>query len=120
MLKVPADVSIFVSLEPMDMRKAINGLSVWVSEELNRNPQCGDLYIFVNQARNRIKILYWDRNGFVLHHKRLEKHKFCLPKPQCSDVDVLTLSPIQLQGLLAGLDVMLMQTFSEIEYDTFI
>jgi transposase len=120
MLNLREGLSIYVSLVPMDMRKAINGLVVWVSEELNRAVQSGDLFVFVNKAKDRVKILYWDRNGFVLYHKRLERHKFYLPKLHEIKEGVLTLTSTELQGVLAGLDVLLMREFKEICYDEFI
>lgn len=120
MLNLREGLSVYVSLEPMDMRKAINGLVLWVSEELKRPVQSGDLFVFVNRFKDRVKILYWDRNGFVLYHKRLERHKFCLPKPDDINGDALMLTQNQLHGLLAGLDITLVRQFSEICYDEFI
>ena len=120
MLNLREGTSVYVSLEPTDMRKAINGLVLCVSEGLNRPVQSGDLFVFVNRFKNRVKILYWDRNGFVLYHKRLEQHKFCLPKPDDITGDVMMLTQNQLLGLLAGLDVMLVGQFSEICYDEFV
>ena len=120
MLNLREGTSVYVSLEPTDMRKAINGLVLCVTQELKRPVQSGDLFVFVNRFKDRVKILYWDRNGFVLYHKRLERHKFCLPKPEDVTGDVLMLTQNQLLGLLAGLDVMLVRQFSEICYDEFV
>ncbi len=60
-----------------DMRKAINGLSLLASGQMELNLLSGSLFAFCNRKRDMIKILYWDRNGFCLWHKRLEKDRFC-------------------------------------------
>lgn len=120
MLRLHAGISIYVSLVPMDMRKAINGLVQWVSEELKRPVQSGDLFVFVGRSKDRIKILYWDRNGFVLYHKRLEKHQFLLPKAESMKNDVLVLSEAQLEGLLSGLNTVLIEhSLSSNNYELF-
>ena len=83
------------------MRKSINGLSVLVEQALKHNPFTGDLFVFCNGRRNMIKILYWDKNGFALWHKRLEKHRFHWP---ISTDEVVYLGTKELEWLLAGLD----------------
>jgi transposase len=113
MLKINSDVKIFVSTNPIDARKSIDGLASLVQEN-NFNLQSGHLFLFFNKARDKVKCVYWDRNGFVLHYKRLEKHKFVIPKLHPSTH--LEITETQLQGLLAGLDFMLMAQFSEINY----
>ncbi len=70
----------FLYLEPTDMRKSFDGLCGLVTSRLGQNPMSGDLYIFVNKPRNRIKMLRWEPGGFVLFYKRLEKGSFHLPK----------------------------------------
>jgi transposase len=59
-----------------DLRKSINGLSLLVQEVLAENPVDGTAYIFCNRRRDKVKILVWDLNGFVLVYKRLEKGRF--------------------------------------------
>jgi len=68
--------TVHLATEPVDMRKSINGLSVLVADHLELSPLSGSLFVFYNKARDKIKILYWDRNGFCLWYKRLEKHRF--------------------------------------------
>ena len=70
---------VFLAVGSTDMRKSINGLSVLVERAMDLNPFNGDLFVFCNRRRNMIKILYWDKNGFALWHKRLEKHRFHWP-----------------------------------------
>lgn len=65
--------------EPTDMRKSFDGLCGLVTNRLNQNPMSGDVYLFVNKPRNRIKLLRWETGGFVLFYKRLEKGTFELP-----------------------------------------
>mgnify|MGYP001214348321 CR=1 FL=1 len=62
-----------------DMRKSFNGLSGLVRRELRENPLSGDVFIFVNRRRDRIKLLVWDRCGFVLYYKQLQQGTFELP-----------------------------------------
>jgi len=65
---------------PTDMRKSFYGLSGLVRNELNREPDDGSVYIFINRRRDKIKLLVWDRSGFVLYYKSLESGTFELPK----------------------------------------
>jgi transposase len=62
-----------------DMRKSFNGLSGLVRNELDKNPTNGDVFIFFNRARTHVKILFWERDGFALYYKRLEKGTYDLP-----------------------------------------
>ena len=62
------------------MRKSFDGLSGIVRSDLNRNPTSGDVFIFLNKRRNQIKLLHWERGGFVLYYKRLEKGTFTPPR----------------------------------------
>ena len=77
---LPSDnIKVYLALGHTDMRKSINGLSILVSEYMELNPFSGHLFVFCNRRQNMIKVLYWDRNGFCLWHKRLEKHSFNWP-----------------------------------------
>lgn len=68
--------------EPADMRKSFDGLCGLVSGRLGQNPMSGDVFIFLNKQRNRVKLLRWEPGGFVLFFKRLERGTFELPKLQ--------------------------------------
>ena len=92
---------VFLAIGSTDMRKAINGLSIMVEQHLGKDPFCGDLFVFCNRRRNMIKILYWDKNGFCLWHKRLEKHRFQWPR--CAD-ELVMIAARELEWLLDGLD----------------
>ena len=95
---------VFLYRDFVDFRKAINGLVGIVEDELNRDAYTGALFVFCNKAKNKLKILYWDKTGFALWQKRLEKHKFKWPS-KVSDNE-FTLSPEQLSWLLSGYDVL--------------
>jgi transposase len=93
---------VYLALGSTDMRKSINGLSIMVEQAMDLNPFSGDLFVFCNRRRNIIKILYWDRNGFCLWHKRLEEHRFKWPE---SEQEIMTIDQSSLQWLLYGLDI---------------
>lgn len=94
---------VFLYREAIDFRKSINGLSVLVEQELGLNPFDAALYVFVNGQRNRIKVLYWHRNGFCLWQKRLEAEKFAWLR----DVTVVqqTINLQEFEWLLEGFDL---------------
>ena len=114
MLKLREGIKIFVSIDPIDARKSIDSLSALVAASFKDNPQSGHLFLFFNKAKDKVKIIYWDNNGFVLHYKRLEKRRFCVPK--MIGLSQLEITETQLHGLLAGLDFTLMRHFPEINY----
>jgi transposase len=72
--------------EPTDIRKSFDGLCGLVSERLGQSPMSGDVFIFINRPRNRMKLLRWEPGGFVLFYKRLERGTFELPN--LSDVSL--------------------------------
>jgi transposase len=114
MIKLRPGVEVYVSLEAIDMRKAIDGLVCLVANEFNEDPQSGHLFLFFNKSKDKVKIVFWDQAGFVLHYKRMEKHRFHVPK--LGGTNRLIITEVQLHGLLAGLDYMLMSKFTEINY----
>ena len=72
-------VRVYIATGITDMRKSINGLSILVADQLELDPLSGHLFAFCNRKRDIIKIMYWDRNGFCLWHKRLERDRFRWP-----------------------------------------
>lgn len=64
---------------PTDMRKSFNGLCGLVTNSLGETPTNGDVYIFINKCRNKVKLLHWSGSGFVLYYKRLESGTFAVP-----------------------------------------
>jgi transposase len=94
-------VRIFIKPGYTDLRKAVNGLSVLIEQEMEREPFSGNVYLFCNRERKLIKALWWDRNGFWLSQKRLEKEKF--PWPDSAET-ARELSGEELALLLRGID----------------
>jgi len=92
---------IFIRPGTTDLRKAVNGLSVMIERQMQENPFSGSVYIFCNRERKLIKAVYWDKTGFWLSQKRLEKDKFPWPRDES---EAMELSWEQLQMLLAGID----------------
>ncbi len=88
MLMLAPNTRIYIATERADMRKSVDGLSLLVQETLNQNALSGHLFVFANKRGDKIKILYWDRNGFCLWYKRLEKSRFRIPKIQGSVFNV--------------------------------
>ena len=96
-----ADIKIYIKPGPTDMRKQINGLSVMIEEEFGEGVFSGNLFMFCNRNRRRLKILYWDRNGFCMWLKRLEKDRFPWPKHGEEAVEI---TKDNLLMLLDGID----------------
>jgi len=94
-------VKIFLRPGRTDMRKAINGLTVIVQEEMKHDPLSGSVFIFCNRERKLLKAVYWDKTGFWLSQKRLEKNRF--PWPQ-DEEEARELTVEELKMLLAGID----------------
>jgi len=92
MFRFEPGLKVYLHREPVDGRKAINGLALLVEQALGLNPFGPAIYVFSNRRRDRIKLLVWDRTGFWLMLKRLEADRFCWPK----DAAVVTLLPWQL------------------------
>jgi transposase len=76
---IPRRVSIFAATEPVDMRRSFDGLVARAREHLGHDPQSGALFLFVNRDGDRMKLLWWDRNGFCILYKRLEHGTFRVP-----------------------------------------
>jgi len=94
-------IKIFIRPGQTDLRKAINGLSVIVQETMKQDPFSGNVFLFCNSERKLLKAVYWDKTGFWLSQKRLEKEKF--PWPQTSE-EALQLTSEELTMLLKGID----------------
>jgi transposase len=101
-LNVPSKVRIFLCRSTIDMRKGFDGLHGVVLEVLRQDPLSGDLFVFLNKRRDRVKLLIWDGDGMLIVYKRLERGTF---KPPAMDADSITLSAAQLSLLLGGIDL---------------
>lgn len=104
MLSLPPSVQIYVAVEHADMRKSFDGLSALVRNVLEQDPFSGHLFVFRNRRGDRLKILYWDRSGFCIWYKLLEKGTFRFPVAEGNHVEMpaaelaLILEGIDLQG----------------------
>jgi transposase len=117
MLTLSEGTKVFVNLTPTDMRKSINGLSAMILDVFSKAPQSKHLFLFYNKTRNKVKLIFWDKNGFVLYYKQMEKGKFKL-NHRLKD-GVLEINENELQWLLAGLDFQRMSKFNELNYETY-
>ena len=102
MLSLPPSVQIYFAVEPADMRKSFNGLSILVDEMLEQDPFSGHLFVFRNRRGDRVKILYWDRSGFCIWYKLLEKGTFRFPTGEETFVEM---SAADLALILEGIDL---------------
>jgi transposase len=94
-------VRLFIRPGSTDLRKASNGLTVLVQEEMKQDPFSGSVYLFCNRERKLLKAVYWDKTGFWLSQKRLEKEKY--PWPDTAEA-ARELSFEELKMLLSGID----------------
>ncbi len=97
-------VSVCLATEPCDLRKSFDSLSVIVSEQLKDDPLSRKVFVYINKARNRIKLLYWDGTGLLVMAKRLEQGRFCRPQGLKTKSTKLALKPEALEMLLSGID----------------
>ena len=88
MLQVSPRTKIFVSLSPTDMRRGFNGLSAEVTQILKEDPHSGHLFLFRNRRRDRLKVLLWDNDGWVIYYNRLERGTFEFPQRKRPIIDV--------------------------------
>ena len=113
MFRIDDALKVYLHREPIDFRLNINGLVLLVDKALGLNPFAPCVDVFSNRRRNRVKILGWERNGFWLLLKRLEKDRFVWP-------DVLavpTLTVEQLHWLLEGIDIGVVQRHPQRVYE---
>lgn len=104
MLNLSTSVRVFVCTTPTDMRKQFDGLCAIVTHTFGQDVMTGDYFVFINRRKNRCKVLCWDRDGFALWAKRLERGCFQWPPSQTgalvTEVDTTTLAM-----MLGGIDL---------------
>lgn len=105
---------VYLHRAPIDMRKQMDGLASLVEGAMKQNPFGGSLFVFINRRRDKLKILAWDRSGFIVWYKRLEQEKF--PWPVRSSDAVVMLSGEQLNWLLDGYDVWRMKPHQALNF----
>jgi transposase len=104
MIYLPASVRVYLCLSPTDMRRSFDGLHALVRDHLQLDAFAGHLYLFANRRKDRLKILYWDRDGFAVWSKRLETGVFAVPsgEPGSTRIEITTK---ELAALLSGIDL---------------
>jgi transposase len=112
---LPNNSKIMLYNKVVDMRKSIDGLSIIVSDDLSLNPSDGSIYIFCNKKHDKLKMLYWDKNGFTLLYKRLEKERFKIPNL----LSVRCITHEQLSWLFDGLDIDKITGFQRLKYSKY-
>jgi transposase len=105
MLSVSRTTKIFLYGGPADLRRGYDGLAAIVDDTMQEDPLSGSLFLFVNKRGNRIKLLYWDRDGYAIWMKRLERGSFEVPGPHDPSVASIKLTSSQLSLILEGIDL---------------
>ena len=105
MIHLPASVRVYLCLAPCDMRKSFDSLHALVREHLELDAFAGHLFVFASRRRDRIKILYWDRDGFALWSKRLEEGTYAVPFEEGAGERRREITVQELGALLSGIDL---------------
>jgi transposase len=104
MLSVSPGTRIYLATEPVDLRRGHDGLTALVRARFGMDPLEGHLFVFVGRRVDRVKILFWDRGGFVVYYKRLAQGRFRMPKVDTA-ADRVVLDGTELAMLLGGFDL---------------
>lgn len=104
MLSLPSSCRYFLHRHQTDMRKGFDGLSGLVRDALQKDPLSGDVFIFFNKRRSQVKLLLWERDGFSIYHKRLERGTYELPSPKGTSTSV-ELRSDELMLILQGISL---------------
>ncbi len=99
---IPGNLEVWLAVEPVSLLKSIDGLCAEVERRFELDPMKGHVFVFVNKSHTGVKLLYWDRGGFVLTYKRLERGRFQVPVVR-GDRAQMTFA--QLTALLEGIDL---------------
>lgn len=104
MLSIPPTVRIYLATTPTDMRKSHDGLAAIVEHGLKADPLSGHLFVFRNKRADRIKVIYWDRDGYALWYKRLEAGRVNFPAV-AEGVAQVTITATEWAMLLGGVEL---------------
>jgi transposase len=104
MLSLPPTVRIFLAAQPTDLRKSFDSLAAVVREGLRGDPLSGDIFVFRNQAADRIKLLVWEEDGYAIWYKRLEAGRYRFP-PAPGELPRVEIRAADLVMLLEGIDL---------------
>lgn len=96
------NIRVWVAATPVDMRKSFDSLAEVVRAFLGHDPLSGHLFVFANRSGQRVKVLWWDKNGLALYYKRIEQGTFPWPAPPAAGDKTVAISAAELAKLLAG------------------
>ena len=102
---IPSSVAIFVATLAVDMRRSFDKLAVIAAESMNADPKSGALFVFYNVRRDRLKLLWFDKNGYCLLYKRLDRGEFRIPQAIGKDTSRVQIGASELALLLEGIDL---------------
>ena len=105
MLTLPAVVRIYVATDPVDLRRGFDGLAAATRSLIRQDPMSGHVFVFINRRKNRVKLLVWDRTGYLLLYKRLERGTFQIPPSSITGEQHVELDSGELGLMLEGLDL---------------
>jgi transposase len=105
MIHLPASVRVYLCLTACDMRKSFDGLHQLVRDYLQLDAFAGHLFVFTSRRRDRLKILYWDRDGFAVWSKRLEEGSYAIPLSGSAEEQRREITAQELGALLSGIDL---------------
>jgi transposase len=105
MIHLPASVRVYLCLTACDMRKSFDGLQALVREHLELDAFAGHLFVFTSRRKGRVKILYWDRDGFAVWSKRLEAGTYAVPFNDGTQEPRREITAQELGALLSGIDL---------------
>jgi transposase len=104
LIHLPASVRVYLCTSPCDMRRSFDGLHALVSSAMKLDAFAGHLFVFANRRKDRVKILYWDRDGFAVWAKRLEEGSYAMPFGG-EEEDRREITAQELGALLSGIDL---------------
>jgi transposase len=104
-LSLPPTVRVFFAVDPVDLRKGFDGLANVARSLLAEDPLSGHLFVFINRRANRAKILFWDRSGWCIYYKRLEKGTFRAPRRRDFADNKVEVEAAELMLILEGIDL---------------
>jgi transposase len=105
MMHLPASVRVYLCTAPCDMRRSFDGLHALVTGAMQLDAFAGHLFVFSNKRRDRVKILYWDRDGFAVWAKRLEEGTYAMPFEDGANAPRREITAQELGALLSGIDL---------------
>lgn len=105
MLTLPPSVHVYVAAEPTDLRKSFDGLSTMVVEKFGHDPLCGHLFVFRNKRGDQIRVLFWDRTGYIIVAKKLARGRFHLAREVPRGATHIEVESAELSLMLEGIDL---------------